>query len=241
MKRFALLAVFGICVTGSALAPALAQAAGKTVVTYAGDANAHTGQLTVTAAAGETNKISIKDAGNPNGLVYFSIRDIEAGVTLVASPFCTQPAPDEVRCDTHGFSGPLTVRTGDRSDTVIYRNAGIGDRGPGTANASLDHDGWPIIGYLGAANDKAQILRGVGTIYGQGGNDTVAGGAGPQRLYGGDGNDRVGAAGKGTDACYGGPGKDRGGNGCELSRSITYDPFFIDITHSKPELASRLD
>ncbi len=226
------LVVIGLaCGALAGLAPAMAAAA-PTAVIYEGTPQ-DGARISVTAAPGEPNEILVKDyrvddghAATDAGIgdVYLRIRDSGAGVE-VSSPYCTRLSAIEVGCETVGLGG-ITVQTGDRNDTVVIDNRGLGDRG---RSDRADHLEAPLLAAAGSGDDIVWLRSGFGVARGWAGDDMVAGGVHRQRLFGDAGDDLVGNAGGGRDACDGGTGNDRGQVACEAIRSIEGEPFFFDL------------
>ncbi|MFG2748351.1 calcium-binding protein [Streptomyces xanthophaeus] len=155
--------------------------------------------VTVTAAVGLSNTISVWQAGD-------TIRVRDTGDTVTAFGGCTQVSADEAVCPGAGGLTELVVHAGDQADSVT---------------SSLASPGVTLVGgagddslYGGSANDTLEGDEGADFLSGGAGNDTLTGSSGPDRLFGGPGNDSIEGRG-GSDIINGGAGNDvvSGGNG----------------------------
>jgi hypothetical protein len=175
----------GVAVAAAAAALALPAGASAATVSSAG------GAVTFTAASGESNRLSVFEAG---GTLLFE----DAGVSsMTAGPGCTPAGAQRVVCAVHG-DGAVAVQLGDGNDVVVSQvplpfgvHGGLGDDG--------------IV--LSAGNDAVDGGAGADTIDAGGGDDAVDGGAGADTLDAGGGDDSL-AGGAGVDSLAGGAGAD---------------------------------
>jgi Ca2+-binding RTX toxin-like protein len=139
------------------------------------------GVITVAAAPGTVNDISLSEVGG-----VISIVDTIS--LLLAGNGCVQVARTTVTCPQAGV-GTIMVALGDRDDRVVdatHLQATI--KGGDGADTILGGDG----------NDR---------LYGEAGTDVLKGETGLDRLYGGAGDDVLAGA-DGNDLLDGGPGAD---------------------------------
>jgi Ca2+-binding RTX toxin-like protein len=160
------------------------------------------------AGLGDTaNGVAVFD--RPNNVVEFNDTAMPIDLDLTVRDHCTQPNPNNVRCDLSGW-GEVTLSfwMGDGNDVVTALDTSRTTVIRGEAGNDL------LVG--GQGTD--QISGGVGTddLYGSGGNDALSGEADRDTLQGGDGADRLyGDAGDDVlqgeadgDSLYGGEGWD---------------------------------
>ncbi|GHI85507.1 calcium-binding protein [Streptomyces xanthophaeus] len=170
--------------------------------TAAGTLVSKTGtSVTVTAAVGLSNTISVWQAGD-------TIRVRDTGDTVTAFGGCTPVSAYEAVCPGAGQLTELVVHAGDQADSVTSSLAGPGVTLVGGAgDDSL---------YGGGANDTLEGDEGSDFLSGGAGNDTLTGASGQDRLFGGPGNDSIEGRG-GSDIINGGAGNDvvSGGNGSD--------------------------
>lgn len=205
---------------------------GLSVVPSAGAWTAGTtsGVLTVSADAGEANRVDVDVAAD--GRIVVSD---EAGAPAVLGAGCVDPDEEGVAsCDRAGVS-KIVVRAGDLDDAVsvgevgvpveVYGEAGNDTLQTGSASDLLDGgDGNDTLDAGtgadelrggagddllsgGIGEDVLDGADGVDTLDGDLGADRIAGGAGSDQVDGGAGNDVV-DAGDGDDQVSGGDGDD---------------------------------
>ncbi len=155
--------------------------------------------VTVTAAVGLSNTISVWQAGD-------TIRVRDTGDTVTALGGCRAVSANEAVCPGAGSLTELVVHAGDQADDVtsFLESLGVTLVG-GAGDDSL---------YGGGANDTLEGDEGADFLSGGGGNDTLTGSSGHDRLFGGPGNDSIEGRG-GADLVNAGAGNDvvSGGNG----------------------------
>ncbi len=155
--------------------------------------------VTVTAAVGLSNTISVWQAGD-------TIRVRDTGDTVTALGGCRAVSPNEAVCPGAGSLTELVVHAGDQADDVTsyLESPGVTLVG-GAGDDSL---------YGGGANDTLEGDEGADFLSGGGGNDTLTGSSGRDRLFGGPGNDTIEGR-NGSDIINAGAGNDvvSGGNG----------------------------
>jgi Ca2+-binding RTX toxin-like protein len=130
--------------------------------------NAGLGTLTVTAAPGKVNQITVD---RPDQFVVHDQDDI-----VSPGSGCTAIDATTVRCSSAAIS-TVSVLSGDRDDRILYNAPGVGGR-------LFGGDGNDVI-RLGASAAPS-ILNG------DAGNDALSGGPGDDTLDGGDGADVMG-------------------------------------------------
>ncbi|WP_446040189.1 calcium-binding protein [Streptomyces sp. SID1121] len=222
---------------GLAVPAALAPAAVAAAPSATAEVNSYGWQLTYTAAAGQTNKPTVKESlvkGSTE--VTYVIDDV---VPISAGGGCVHPVGTDrtkVVCTVSGVDSQdpyaaLEMRLGDGNDTVSINNTtgqiflfNSIDLGPGndklTGNSGID--GNHVSGQAGndtitvgkygtiLGGDGADTLSASGgdnIVQGGKGNDVIRGAAGAQSLSGDDGNDSL-YGGNGNDSLYGGKGND---------------------------------
>jgi Ca2+-binding RTX toxin-like protein len=200
MQRALLGLAAGLATTAIAVGPARA----ATVSTSGGT-------VTIAAAPGESNHISI---------FYFTQRRYDGVITvgdsgITAGAGCVG-GEGFVNCDTGVLAPRFVIGLGDGNDRLYVNKPPsrsfsdfIIDAGPGNDNIPLLY--FPIRATGGTGNDRFVGGPGNDIIDGGPGNDIVRGDTGVDRLSGGPGNDIVGvypsAPAGGT--FLGGPGADR--------------------------------
>ena len=211
---------------GLALSTPFGPAAGAAAATARAtvEDTAHGRVLFYTAAAGQTNRLTLTETHDEWYLRYV----IDDSVPISTGSACTHPVSTDltkVSCLVEKMDLPdpyatLEMRLGDRNDRVRADNASdqtyfsnLIDLGTGndTSVSTGIIDGSRTYGRAGA--DVITVGR-RGFADGGRGNDVIRGGAGPQYLTGGDGNDTISGGGS-ADRLYGGGGRDRlyGGSG----------------------------
>lgn len=186
------------------------------------------GVVTVTAAPGETNRITVTPG---SGTV--EVRD--TGATLTAGTGCTLPSAGRATCsvatltravadlgdgdDTFTLSGatPATVTDGPGRDTVTGGSgddlflAGTGNDayagGSGSDRADFSARTAPVVADLGAGSAEGDTFSAVEQLTGGSGNDDLTGSSAANTLDGGPGDDTLDGAG-GADLLDGGAGLD---------------------------------
>src|SRR4051794_3241247 len=141
-------------------------------------------RITITAAPGEANHISV---GAPNSTVDVS----DTGASLTAGDGCVQVSATEADCGPKD-SPRVSVDLGDGNDTLLgqnYFNVGAFDVHGGPGNDTIAGS---IVG---------------DTLHGDEGNDSVEGRDGNDLVAGDDGDDDL-AGGSDDDVVVGGPGQD---------------------------------
>ncbi|THA82967.1 calcium-binding protein [Streptomyces sp. A0592] len=158
--------------------------------------------ITVTAAVGLSNTISVWQAGD-------TIRVRDTGDTVAALGGCTAVSTHEAVCPGAGTLTELVVHAGDQADDVTSFLESLGVTLVGGSGDDSLHGG--------SANDTLEGDEGADFLSGGGGNDTLTGSSGADRLFGGPGNDSIEGrsgsdlinAGGGNDVVSGGNGNDR--------------------------------
>jgi len=145
-------------------------------IAFAGSVSINAGTLTVTAAPGETNRTNVAFADDRNEYI------VSDSVPLSAGAGCTQSGRG-VTCPGSGIAAVL-IDLGDGDDQ--------GDAAGGPA---------PITMHGGPGNDE---LDGIGTFFGDEGEDYLVGGDQPDVFSGGPGLDRIEAEREDTIDCQGG-------------------------------------
>lgn len=155
--------------------------------------------VTVTAAVGLSNTISVWQAGD-------TIRVRDTGDTVTALGGCRAISANEAACPGVGSLTELVVHAGDQADDVTSFLDDLGVTLVGGAGDDSLHGG--------GANDTLEGEEGADFLSGGGGNDTLTGSSGRDRLFGGPGNDSIEGRG-GSDIINAGAGNDvvSGGNG----------------------------
>ena len=211
-----------LCCLGLAAVPAAANASNVTVSSSA---------LTVTAPAGEDNRMSIDCKFSFGGTSTCVVEDFE-GITE-SSDLCTKTDTYEVTCAGDPMASAPNIDLGDLDDflaitsdnyTPFNIKLGAGD----DTLYGADGGGGDTI-YGGTGNDWLEGQYGGDTIRGQAGRDTIIGGSGYNVIHGDGGNDTLmsGAwlgtgsqlnGGAGNDHLVGGVSADalRGGLGNDL-------------------------
>jgi Ca2+-binding RTX toxin-like protein len=188
----------GAALLTSAVAASGASAAGATDIACAN------GVVSITAAPGTTNGITVTNAGAGK----YTIRDIGNGASLSYTPggcltgisnYTTQQGTITVS----GTISAVSISTGDLVDAVNTTTlVGKAAVYAGTGNDLVN---------TGSGNDTVNGQAGNDTINTNGGNDIVAGDVGVDTIKTGDGNDAIFAndgfadkidGGAGTDSAY---------------------------------------
>ncbi|MEA2497354.1 MAG: hypothetical protein QOJ29_5265 [Thermoleophilaceae bacterium] len=210
---------------GIAVVAALALSLVAAAEAHAGTVSAANGRVTISAAAGEANNLTVattadgttvKDAGavltpdagcaaQPDGsavcpgpatLVDLTLGDGDDQLTVTGN------AAVEVQAG----AGNDTIQTGD-GDDILRGEDGSDSLSSGEGNDTLiGADGNDALAG-GGADDSLQSGAGDDDLAGGEGNDTLTASSGNDKLVGGPGNDRL-EAGKGADALDGGEGND---------------------------------
>lgn len=172
------------------LTGAPAQAATGGVVRVVTDSTG--ARVSYTAAAGQTNSVSISRSGSK--LV------LDDRVAIKAGTGCKAVKGDRTRVicsSSRGWAG-IRIAVGWGNDTVVNRT-----------NVRLTADGGTGDDKLTGGSAVDGLLGGLGNDYlnGLGGNDGLSGNAGNDRLYGAEGNDSLNGH-AGNDKLYGGAGND---------------------------------
>lgn len=152
-------------------------------------------RVTVVAAPGEVNHVTLSTQPGPDDLIAFVA---DAGMDLVVGEGCVSTTPREARCDgSIEAQGPMfVIHLGDQDDSLV------------ADDVVCRHDG----GFF----DVSCVVA-----FGADGDDSIVGSQGVDRLEGGDGNDTISASaglncvdeGQGAAVCdrelvVGGPGDD---------------------------------
>ena len=175
--------------------------------------------ITIAAAAGEDNAVTISDVGG-NARVTEANNGLTPGATLVAGTGCAAPVGNTTDCGAAATVTNINVTLLDLDDSF---NGNLGantapnsvDFGPGNDSGSGHTGNDTLTGGLG--NDSS--LQGEGgndTLSGDVGGDNLSGGEGDDSITGGDGNDSLSDpagtnsfdAGDGDDSLSGGTGTD---------------------------------
>jgi serralysin len=224
--------------TGLAGVLAMASTADATTPSARAALNAGGWELYYTAAAGQTNKVTVTESAT-SGLasIVYVIDDV---VPIIAGAGCEYPASADhtrISCTVVTTSYPqdpyptLQMDLLDRDDTAslhnttgqafFFNNVYLGSGNDRLTSTGTDGNG--VWGQAGndtiTVGENAYVLGGDGkdTIYAGGsldivragkGNDVIRGGAGEQDLFGDDGNDTI-SGGAGNDVLHGGKGKDK--------------------------------
>jgi len=156
------------------------------------------------------------DETNPVGTYTFKVRVADDGVpslhdtrttavTLTAAGLVTGGGRTDLLVG--GTGGPDTIRVApsrDGTQLVVRLNRVVAGTFPTAAVTGR------IVVHGLAGNDRVAVSPRVtigADLYGEAGNDVLAGGGGDDRLFGGDGNDQL-AGGPGNDLLVGGNGND---------------------------------
>ncbi|TRV81008.1 calcium-binding protein [Streptomyces sp. 130] len=172
-----------------------------------------TQSIVFTAAAGQTNDLSIYPMYTSDGIRRIGFRDVvplepgehcaHAGAEDTTAVVCELPA-DSARPDR------IDVFLGDGDDTIAAFTPGMNIVSGGAGDDELHaHTARTVLG--GTGDD---MVMGPGTLLGGDGMDHLMGDAGNQRMWGGRGDDMIEGYG-GDDTVYAGPGDDHvmGGDG----------------------------
>ncbi len=149
-------------------------------------------------------------AGNETLIVTaFGVSETYTGVSSISADFGNG---NDIFVAAPGVLVSATIYGGAGNDTLVYSGSGSGALYGGSGDDVLTLGSGVAAGsaYGGDGNDQltAEITGPVGvSLYGEAGNDTLAGGAGSDILSGGDGNDILQGRG-GADAITGGAGND---------------------------------
>ena len=165
--------------------------------------------ITITAAAGEDNNVTIADTGG-NARVTEANNGVTA--TLVAGAGCAAPVGNSTDCGMAATVTQINVFLSDLDDTYN------GNLGANTAPNVIDFGAGRDTGSGHTGNDTLNLGSGSDTsVNGEAGNDTINGdvgndqqlngGGGDDTLTGGDGNDSL-DAGDGNNTLDGGEGDD---------------------------------
>jgi Ca2+-binding RTX toxin-like protein len=208
MQRTLLAVAAGLATTAFAVAPA-----------QAATVSASGGTVTIAAAPGERNQISIwyLNKRRADGLIYvLDGKDLDNPVTAGAGCADRSPQPG-VTCATGVPEPGIVISLGDGNDAFAVNTADnrrsfssfIIDAGAG--NDFIPYLYSPMRATGGTGNDNFVGGSGNDIIDGGPGNDNVRGGSGADRLSGGPGNDvlDVAAFGNVGSTFLGGPGADR--------------------------------
>lgn len=175
-----------------------------------------TQSIVFTAAAGQTNDLSIYSMYTSDGVRHIGFRDVvplepgdhcahssaEDTTTVVCRLPVDSPRPDRI-----------DVSLGDGDDTIAAFDPGIGTVSGGPGDDELHaHTARTV---LGDAGDD--MVMGPAALYGGDGTDHLMGDDGNQRMWGGRGDDMIEGFG-GDDAVYAGSGDDHamGGDGRDI-------------------------
>jgi hypothetical protein len=174
MRRHSLTLLVTALAAGAFAGPAAASSVGVAA-----------GTLSLTAAPGEANFVSLGDQSADSWL----LTDV-AGIT--AGPGCSQQSTTSVFCKKAGVTA-MRFDLGDRDDQIK-----VGDNGP----VPVEIHGGP-----GADDLRCGCPDSSATITGDEGNDFLFGGDQNDHLSGGDGNDKLEGE-RGSDMLDGGAGND---------------------------------
>lgn len=176
-------------------------ALGAATVLSAGQAHAATGvrvdsvRIHVNAVAGKANNLSVTRSGN-------TVTISDGGDAVTAGSGCAQVDRDTVTCPYD--SRTLTLGMGDLGDMVLV-----------TGNLPVNINGGPgddiiTIDYTATAQTFLDGQGGHDTIFGGAGVDNITGGAGDDTMFGRNGDDRLtaGDSTPGNDRSYGDAGTD---------------------------------
>ncbi|MGC4947076.1 calcium-binding protein [Streptomyces sp. DT224] len=188
-----------------------------------------TQSIVFTAAAGQTNDLSVYPMYTSDGIRRIGFRDVVplapgehcayAGAGDTTGVVCELPA-DRARPDR------IDVFLGDGDDTVAAFTPGMNTVSGGAGDDELHaHTARTV---LGDAGDD--MVMGPGTLYGGDGMDHLMGDSENQRMWGGRGDDMIEGYG-GDDTVYAGPGDDHvmGGDG----RDIVFGGSGDDVVHGE--------
>ncbi|MEU1473165.1 calcium-binding protein [Streptomyces sp. NPDC005761] len=200
-------------VTASAAAPASA---------FATEAKARVGgdwetqSILFTAAAGQTNDLSIYPMYTSDGIRRIGFRDV---VPLEPGEHCAYSSAEDttaVVCELPADSARpdrIDVFLGDGDDTIAAFTPGMNTVSGGAGDDELHaHTARTV---LGDAGDD--MVMGPATLHGGDGMDHLMGDSENQRMWGGRGDDMIEGYG-GDDTVYAGPGDDHvmGGDGRDI-------------------------
>lgn len=174
---------------------------GAATVLSAGQAHAATGvrvdsvRIHVNAVAGKANSLSVTRSGN-------TVTISDGGDAVTAGSGCTQVDGDTVTCPYDGRT--LTLGMGDLGDMVLVTGSLPANINGGTGDDIITID------YTATAQTFLDGQGGHDTIFGGAGVDNITGGAGDDTMFGRNGDDRLtaGDSTPGNDRSYGDAGTD---------------------------------
>ncbi|WP_286252983.1 calcium-binding protein [Streptomyces graminofaciens] len=174
---------------------------GTATVLSAGQAHAATGvsvnsvRIFVNAAAGKANTLEVTRSGN-------TVTIYDGGDTVTAGSGCTQVDRSTVTCP-YG-SRTLTLDMGDLGDMVLVKGNLPANINGGTGDDIITID------YAATAKTFLNGDGGHDTVFGGAGADTITGGAGDDTMFGRSGDDTLDAGDftPGNDRSYGDAGTD---------------------------------
>ncbi|TXS57005.1 calcium-binding protein [Streptomyces sp. t39] len=201
----------GLAAGPAAAAPATATGAKARVA-----ADWTTQSIVFTAAAGQTNDLSIFSMYTSDGIRRIGFRDV---VPLEPGDHCAYSGagdPTSVVCELPADSprpDRIDAFLGDGDDTIAAFSPGVGTVRGGPGDDELHaHTARTVLGDAG--ND---MVMGPAVLHGGDGTDHLMGDDGDQRMWGGRGDDMIEGYG-GDDTVYAGPGDDHamGGDGRDI-------------------------
>ncbi|QIJ61110.1 calcium-binding protein [Streptomyces sp. JB150] len=212
-NRAAVSAVAVILFTaGLAVGPAAATTEAKARV----GADWTTQSIVFTAAAGQTNDLSIFSMYTSDGIRRIGFSDV---VPLEPGDHCAYSRAEDttsVVCELPADSprpDRIDVFLGDGNDTIAAFTPGIGTVSGGAGDDELHaHTARTVLG--GAGND---MVMGPAALHGGDGMDHLMGDSSDQQMWGGRGDDMIEGYG-GDDTVHAGPGDDHamGGDGRDI-------------------------
>ncbi|MFE2280305.1 calcium-binding protein [Streptomyces sp. NPDC059454] len=211
-------AVSAVAVTlftaGLAVGPATAATAAEAKARVGADWA--TQSIVLTAAAGQTNNLSIFSMYTSDGIRRIGFSDV---VPLEPGDHCAYSRPEDttsVVCELPADSprpDRIDVFLGDGNDTIAAFTPGIGTVSGGPGDDELHaHTARTVLGDAG--ND---MVMGPATLHGGDGMDHLMGDGSNQQMWGGRGDDMIEGYG-GDDTVHAGPGDDHamGGDGRDI-------------------------
>ncbi|MDX3638505.1 hypothetical protein [Streptomyces sp. MB09-02B] len=176
-------------------------ALGAATVLSAGQAHAATGvrvdtvRLYVSAVAGKANDLSVTRSSN-------TVTISDGGDAVLAGSGCTQVDRDTVNCPYDGRT--LTLDMGDLGDMVLVTGNLSANITGGTGDDIITMD------YTSTARTFLDGQGGHDTVFGGAGVDNITGGAGDDVMFGRNGDDRLvaGDSTPGNDRSFGDAGTD---------------------------------